>query len=101
MSDFEDLDNLDAVVERIKVDALSLDSLGYWYFSEENNAYVFYIEDKTLANTFLKKSEGFFEKAMIPTIQKNIEKGHEQSYLWLKIFTAISNKGYEIALDAG
>jgi len=101
MSDFENPDNLDAVVERIKEDALSLDSLGYWYFSEVNNAYVFYIEDKTLANTFLKKSEGFFEKAMIPAIQKNIEKGHEQSYLWLKIFTTISNKGYEIALDAG
>ena len=101
MSDFEDLENLDAVVERIKKDVLSLDSLGYWYFSEENNAYIFYIEDKKLANTFLKKSEGFFEKTMIPTIQKNIEKGHEQSYFWLKIFTAISRKGYEIALDAG
>ena len=101
MSDFEDPENLDAVVERIKENALSFDSLGYWYFSEQNNAYVFYIEDKKLANKFLKKSEGFFEKTMIPTIEKNIEKGHEQSYLWLKIFTAISNKGYEIALDAG
>jgi hypothetical protein len=100
-SDFEDPESLDVAVERIKVDALSFDSLGYWYFSEENNAYVFYIEDEKLAKKYLKdKPHNFLTETLLPTILKKIKKSPELEY-FLKLITAIEAKGYDIALDAG
>jgi hypothetical protein len=100
MTDLEDPENLKKVIQRIKTEVLSLGSLGHWYFSEPHNSYVFYIEDKKLASKFLKKSEGFFAQVMIPEMDKRIRGGDDHARSWLKIFTAISNGGYEIALDA-
>jgi hypothetical protein len=99
--DFEDPESLDAAVERIKERALSFDSLGYWYFSEENNAYVFYIEDEKLAKRYLKdKPHNFLTETLLPTVLKNIKKTPELEN-FLILTTAIEAKGYDIALDAG